>query len=287
MTWLINASQLEKLRKDQKNVVILDATWPRDPLAERIIGARFFDLDLFYDQTNALPCMLTRDEALIAKQMSTLGISNDNKIIVYDNNTPTHSACRALWMLKVFGHTPHHLYLLDGGLAAWKKFGGKLETAEARPIVPREYVVNYQAQLIRTLLQMKSNLHHPQEQVVDVRHPVRFAGGPESRADLRRGHIPHSFSFYYMTMFEKDSDNFCPLDKIRRQLAGIGIDLDAPIITSCGSGNTAAMLDIALDLIGHTQHALYDGSWTEWGANTLYAGETSIDERPVVRSVDE
>lgn len=292
MPWLINAAQLDKFRKDQKNVVVLDATYflPADNRnaraeyeAKHVGGARFFDITDFNDAHASLPNMLTRDEALISQKLGALGITPEHKVIIYDNS-PLHSSCRALWMFKVFGHNPHQLYILDGGFAAWEKFGGKIESGVPQ-VGSRQYAVNFEAHFIRTLVQVKTNMHHPTEQIVDMRHAVRFAGGKEHREGLRSGHIPGAFSFPYMTMFEHDG-TFKPLDKIRKQFTGIGVDLDSPIVTMCGSGITAAILDFVLDLMNQEKHALYDGSWSEWGADTLYHGEENLSERPVVTSLD-
>lgn len=293
MPWLINAVQLDKFRKSQKNVTILDASWhlPTEKrnareefLAHHVSSARFLDLDAFHDSETSLPNMLIRDEKKISELLGALGITSEHKIIFYDSSK-LHSSCRAAWMFKVFGHNPALLYILDGGYEAWEKFGGKIETGEPRPVTAKSYTVNFQAQLVRTLVQMKTNLHHPLEQVVDVRHPVRYAGGPEHRPGLRPGHIPGSFCFPYYSMFEADG-RWKPLDRIRKQLTGISVDLDSPIITTCGSGMTSAVLDFALDLMDQKNHALYDGSWSEWGNDKLYPGETSLDERPVITSLD-
>lgn len=293
MPWLINAAQLDKFRKSQKNVIILDASWylPVDGrqakaefLEHHIIGSRFLDLDDFHDRESGLPNMLIRNEELIKEKVGALGITNDHKIIFYDNS-PHHSSCRALWMFKVFGHNPNQLYILDGGYPAWENYGGKVESGEVKAGSSKTYTVNFVAYHIRTLMQMKTNLHHPTEQVVDVRHPVRFAGGTEIRQHSRPGHIQGSFSFPHITMFESDG-RFKPIEKIRKQLTGLGVELQYPIITMCGSGVTAPILNFVLDLMNHSQHSLYDGSWTEWGYEGLYEGEGSLNERPVVRSVD-
>ena len=294
MPWLINPAQLDKFRKNQKSLIILDATkhMPADDrdakkefLEKHIIGAQFFDIDAFNDPSEHAPHaqMLLHDEKIISEKLSELGIRNDYKIILYDNSS-LHTACRALWMLKVFGHSPQLLYVLDGGFAAWNKYGGKLESGEAT-FTPKPYTAQFQPEFVRTLSQMKANLHNPKEQVIDLRHAVRYAGGPESRPNLRQGHIPGSFSFPFTSSFDKEG---ClrPLDKIRQQLAGIGVDLNSPIISTCGSGTTAPILNFALDLLEHPHHAVYNGSWTEWGANKLYAHELSLDERPVCSSLD-
>lgn len=292
MPWLINAAQVDKFRKNQKNVVILDANYHlpagRDAKAEfierHIPGARFLDFNVFVDKNTPIPNMLIRDEKLISAAVGALGVTNDCKVIFYDNNS-LHTSCRALWMFKMFGHSPQQLYILDGGYDAWQKYGGKIETGEERAIPPRTYEVNFAPRYVRTLAQMKNNVRHPSEQVVDVRHPVRYAGGPEQRPGMRSGHIPGSFCFPFFTMFESDG-RWKPIEKIRKQLGNIGVDFNSPIITTCGSGTTAPILNFALDLIEHPNHSLYDGSWSEWGSEQLYAGETSVDERPVVTSLD-
>jgi len=131
MSWLINASQLDKLRKDQKGVVVLDATFYLRAeqgggfLEEHIPGSRVFPFLDFYDQETPLPNMLIRDEEKISRCVGALGITNEHKIVLYDNS-PMHSSCRALWMFKVFGHLSNQLYILDGGLASWKRYGGKI-----------------------------------------------------------------------------------------------------------------------------------------------------------------
>lgn len=293
MAWLINASQLDRFRKNQKNVVILDVSWHlpsenRNPqeefLQKHISGARFLNLETLNDKETTLPNMLMRDAEAINKIVGSLGISNDHKIIFYDNS-PLHTSCRAYWMFKVFGHNTHQMYVLDGGLAAWEKYGGKLEAGEPKNIAAKTYHVNFQAQNVRTLVQMKTNLHHPSEQVIDMRHPVRYAGGKEPRKNTRTGHIPGSYSFPYFTMFEEDGC-FKPLEKIQKQLSGLGVDLSVPIITYCGSGTTATILNFTLDLMNQTQNSLYDGSWSEWGAEELYPGEEHLAERPVEISLE-
>lgn len=145
--------------------------------------------------------------------------------------------------------------------------------------------MKFESLFIRTLEEMKENVRHPKEQVVDMRHPVRFAGGPEHRPGLRSGHIPGSFCFPYFTMFETDG-RWKPIEKIRKQLTGLGVELKYPIITTCGSAITATILNFALELMEQNQNAVYDGSWSEWAANTLYPGEKSLEERPVVTSLE-
>src|SRR3990167_522069 len=293
MSWLINAAQLDRLRKNPKNVVILDASGyysDKSYSAEQaffqshIAGARFLDFNRFHDKHSSLPNMLSRDEVVISDNISKLGITSEHKIVLYDRDEQ-RTSCRAAWMFKVFGHHASQLFILDGGYASWEKYGGKVSVGEPASIpVKPPYPVNYEARYIRTLLQMKANLHHLKEQVIDVRHAVRFAGGPEPRPGLRHGHLPDSFSFPFSCFFESTGE-WKSLDKIRKQLLGICVDLDKPIIATCGSGVTAAILDFTLDLLNHDSHAVYDGSWVEWGAEVLYPGEESLSERPVKTSL--
>ena len=292
MPWLINAAQVDKFRKSQKALLILDASWHqpetgREAYAEftqqHILGAQFFNLAAF-QQTITNLNLLDLDEEAAAKKLGAMGLRNDYKIILYDNSD-CHTACWALWILKVFGHNPQQLYILDGGLSAWRQHGGKLETGPST-VGAKSYSVALQSGYLRDLAQMKTNLLDEQAQVLDVRHAVRYAGGGPTQEGMRRGHIPGSFSFPYTTLFDK---NNCwkPLEKIRQQFAGISADLNRPVITTCGSGITAPVLNFALDLLGNTQNAVYHGSWQEWGASACYAGEHAVTERPVKTSLEE
>jgi len=292
MPWLINPAQLDKFRKNQKSLIILDASWhlpqtgrdaKQEFIEKHLLDSHFLDLNIFHDTANLIPNMLIHDEKILSEKLGALGIRNDYKIIFYDNSD-LHSSCRALWMMRVFGHNPHQLYILDGGLEAWEKYGGKLASGETS-VTAKSYTAKFQPQLLRSLADMKKNVVSPTEQVVDLRHAVRFAGAPELRPGIRSGHIPDSFSFPYTSFFDKEK-RFLPIEKIRKNLFGMGIDLATPIITTCGSGMTAPILNFLLELMEHPQHALYDGSWSEWGAEKLYPGETNLDERPVVRSLD-
>jgi thiosulfate/3-mercaptopyruvate sulfurtransferase len=294
MAWLINAAQLDKFRKSQKSLIIFDTSWHmpdanRDAQKEfaekHIIGAQFFDITAFTHSHNdgAHQNFLSQNENEVSEKLSALGLRNDYKIILYDNSN-LHTSCRALWMLKVFGHNPQQLYILDGGLEAWEKYGGKTENG-ANIVSAKPYQVTFQKKYIRELSDMKMNLQEQNEQVIDVRHAVRYCGGAESRPDLRSGHIPDSMCFPFTTMFEPNG-LWRPIEKIRQQLSGISVDLHTPIITTCGSSTTAPILNFALDIIGQTENAVYVGSWTEWGSEKLFAGEKSLDERPIATCYD-
>jgi len=292
MPFLINAAQLDKFRKNQKNILLFDAsvhTNERDArqefLDKHIIGSHFFDLQAFNDPDPTAPHsnMILDDEARMAALLGKMGIRNDYKIVFYDNSS-LHTSARALWLLKFVGHNPNLLYILDGGLAAWERNKGKTEVGQP-VVVPRSYSVTLQSQWMRTLKQMKDNMITPTEQIIDVRHAVRFAGGPEPREGVRSGHIPDSFSTP-LSIFFTNNGLFLSVDKMRKKIRDLGVNLNCPVITSCGSGMTAPTLNFILDLISTAPNALYNGSWTEWGRDALYAGEATLDERPISNCVD-
>lgn len=295
MSWLINAAQVNKFRKSQKSLIVFDASMHlpaagRDAKQEfidkHIPGAQFFDINLFNDPASDLPHQLIQDEAFISEKLGELGLRNDFKIIFYDNSD-LHSACRAVWMMKMFGHNPNLLYVLDGGFAAWDKLIGKVESGASSRLAPKPYQAKWHPQFASSLAQMKENVVSKEKLVIDLRHAARFAGGRESRPNLRSGRIPDSISLPYTSLFDKKSQTFLPLNKARLFLDSLGIDFNAPIIASCGSGVTATILDFMLDLMKHKEHTVYDGSWSEWGSEKLYAGEKDLSERPVETSLTE
>lgn len=286
MPWLINSQQVDQFCKNQKNIFILDATWygsdsaqaKQEFIAKHIPGARYFDINLFNDPNIPLPNHLSLNANFIAEKLAPLGLKPDSKIIFYDQSSH-HTSCRALWMLKMFGHNPQLLYILDGGLASWEKYGGKLEKGESNKL-PKLYPVKLQERYWRSMAQIKANVKKPVEQLIDTRHAVRFSGGRESRPGLRCGHIPGSFSFPSSIIFDAQGC-FLPLEKLRRRLEGVGVKVDHSTITTCGSGMSAPVLNFVLDILGNENNAVYNGSWTEWGAEKLYLGENDLSERPI------
>jgi thiosulfate/3-mercaptopyruvate sulfurtransferase len=239
--------------------------------AAHIPGAVFFDIDEVSDTTSALPHMLPPPEKF-ASRMQALGLGDGSRIIVYDNS-PLKSAARVWWMLTLFG--AHEVSILDGGFAKWQAEGRAVESG--KPIVRhRHFTVWADKSLVRDARQMTENLRTKAEQVVDARSAGRFAGTePEPRAGLRGGHIPGSKSLPFDQLFNEDGTYKSP-EAIKAAFDAIGIDFSQPVIGTCGSGVTSAVLAFAAALIGHPKMAIYDGSWSEWGASATNPVVTGV-----------
>jgi thiosulfate/3-mercaptopyruvate sulfurtransferase len=251
---------------------VVDATWflptvARDARAEHaarhIPGAVFFDIDEIADTDSELPHMLP-SAAKFSARMRRLGLGDGTRIVVYDNNRFLASV-RAWWMLRLFGHP--EVAVLDGGLGKWLAEGRPVDDREVRP-VERHFTARQNNLLVRELDQIRANLTSRREQVIDARSEGRFHGTePEPRAGLRGGHIPGSLNLYYGRLIAEDG-TLRPRQELRAQLTGAGVDLTRPIATSCGSGVSAAVLNLALYQLGVPDAAVYDGSWTEWGGRS-------------------
>ena len=228
--------------------------------ADHIAGAAYMDLARFADATSSLPSMVPPD-AVAAERVSRLGIDSGSRIVVYDDS-PLHSAARGWWLLRLFG--VRDVAVLDGGFAKWR--------AEHRPIgygfdlpKPGDFKPTGNRESVRDLAAMIANLDSHAEQVADARSPARFEGRePESRPNSEAGHIPGSCNVHYATLFNEDG-TWKQGDALARAFADKGIDLDKPLVATCGSGITAAALVFGAHLLGY-EIALYDGSWAEWGA---------------------
>lgn len=249
-------------------LLVLDATYTstlpgaakQDPRAEyaegHIPGARFLDLDTLVDAADPLPSMLP-PRAVFEERMAALGVTADSRILLYDNS-PHHTSCRAWWVLRMFGV---EAAILDGGIAKWKAEGRPLE-AGIPTASPGTFQTGAAKGKVRTLAEIKTT----SEQIVDARSMARFTGEePDPRPDCGSGHIPGSKSLTYSRLFNPDR-TWKPLDAIRAEFTGAGIDLDKPLVATCGSGITASVLVFAAHLLGN-EAALYDGSWSEWGAD--------------------
>lgn len=254
---------------DAPDIVVVDGSYylpamKRDAreeyLAGHIPGAVYFDIDAISDHSSNLPHMLPSPEAF-SSAMRNLGIGDGTSIVVYDG-TGLFSAPRVWWTFRTFG--VRDVYILDGGLPKWKAEGRPLDFGEVRR-TPRHFTARFNRGAVADVEDVKKALANPDIQVVDARSAGRFAGtAPEPRPGLKSGHMPGALNLPYDTLLQ-DGRLVAP-DQIRAKFAAAGINLDKPVVTSCGSGVTAAVLWFALDAIGKEPKALYDGSWTEWAS---------------------
>lgn len=252
------------------NVRIVDATFkmpgvlplPKDDyLAAHIPGAVFFDVDAVSNHSNPLPHMFPSAEQF-GRDVGALGIGNDDTVVIYDAGGWV-AGPRAWWMFLSFGKSVH---LLNGGLKKWVAEGRKVESGQVSP-KPATFKAAFDARRVRSMEQLVANLSSRAEQVIDARANERYQGKvAEPRQGLRSGHIPGSLSLPYNHLFNAATGEMKPLEELRAAFLGAGAKLDAPIVTSCGSGVSAAVLTLALYRLGVENPALYDGSWTEWGA---------------------
>lgn len=250
-------------------LVVLDASWylpttGRDARQEYLAGhlpsARYFDLDAASDPGSSLPHMLpapARFEAVARR----LGISDDSTIVVYDGSGANLSAARAWWLFRVHGHRA--VALLDGGLPRWQREGRTLESGESAT-APGSFRARPATGAVRSLSEVAAALARRAAQVVDMRPAGRFAGSdPEPREGVPSGHMPGALSLPYTDLVNAEG-SVLPPEGLRARLAAAGIRLDQPVIATCGSGVSACTLLLALELVGHRDCALFDGSWTEW-----------------------
>jgi thiosulfate/3-mercaptopyruvate sulfurtransferase len=254
------------------DIAIVDASWhlpaaKRDAKAEfrdgHIPGAQFFDIDDLSDTDSPLPHMLPSPEKF-SSRMRKLGIGDGKRVIAYDA-AGLFSAARAWWMFKVFGH--EDVAVLDGGLPKWNAEGGPLEDGPAPKPQERHFTARLQSMKVRDLKDVAGALKSAAAQIADARSGPRFRGEEaEPRPHVRAGHMPGASNVHYSSLLNPDG-TMKPAAEIAEVFAAAGIDIGKPVITSCGSGVTAAILSLGLTLIGTRDHALYDGSWTEWGGN--------------------
>lgn len=258
--WLADALGAPDLR-------VIDASWflpehGRDGAAEfaeaHIPGAVFFDLTAISDRSNPLPHMMPPPEQF-TEALGALGVSDRDRIVVYDGS-PSRTAARAWWMLRTFG--ARDVAILDGGFGKWRAEGRPVEAADVEP-VPATFSVMGDASRTLGLEDMKAALAH-RDQIVDARSPSRFRGEePEPRAGVQPGHIPGSINLHYARLFDADG-TYKDRAALAAEFDAADVEIDHPIVATCGSGVTAATIVFALHLLGEDA-SLYDGSWAEWG----------------------
>ncbi|MBF0094526.1 MAG: sulfurtransferase [Alphaproteobacteria bacterium] len=260
------------------DVRVLDASYwarieQRDAWEEflelHVPGAAFFDIDRICDAASPEDHMLPTAD-VFAAEVGKLGIGNDSHVVVYDNAGGGAAAARVWWMFHVFGH--RRVSVVDGGFSAWLREQRPTEEGEASP-VPRSFTPHWNGALTRTLDQVEAGLGR--EQILDARSPARFNGeAPEPRPTPRLGHIPGSINVPFLDLLDKREMTFLPADRLRRRFEAAGVDLDRPVVATCGSGVTCCLLTLGLYLIGKTDFANYDGSWAEWSQHPELPIET-------------
>ncbi|WP_037260095.1 3-mercaptopyruvate sulfurtransferase [Roseivivax halodurans] len=267
---LVSTEWLHRHLKDP-DLRVLDASWylpdaGRDPKAEyaeaHVPGARFFDIDDVSDARSELPHMAPPPEKFMSR-MRQMGVGDGHQVVVYDG-AGLFSAARVWWLFRLMGQMD--VAVLDGGFPKWRAEERPVE--DLPPVVrDRHMTVRRQAHMVRDVTQVSAATKLGDHEVVDARSPSRFCGDdPEPRPGLRAGHIPGSKNVHYATLLTEDGTMKAPED-LARVFEEAGVDLGKPVITTCGSGVTAAILSLALERIGRTDHSLYDGSWSEWGAS--------------------
>lgn len=254
---------------DDANLKLIDASWylpdmQRNAHSEysalHIPGALFFDIDTLCDNTSGLPHMAPSTE-VFTQWLCAMGISNSHQVVVYDG-MGLFSAARVWWLFKLMGLD--NVAVLDGGLPKWISQGRKHTNEATQPefCQPAKCV---QRLIMRDITQVLAAVRSKKYEIIDARAPGRFLGiEPEPRKGLRAGHIPGSKNVFFKTLLHDDYTMKSP-DDLCVVFEASGVDMSMPVITSCGSGITAAIVNLALAHTGSNNHFLYDGSWAEWG----------------------
>jgi len=259
----------EWLARHLGDVTIVDSSWfmpslGRNARAEylqaHIPGARFLDIDEVSDRANPAPHMLPTAEQFAAS-METLGVGSGDRIVVYDNS-PTRTAARGWFMLRHFG--ARDVAILDGGFQKWTAEGRPTESGEPPPRTARFAAKPNDSEIVTKQQILSGEVMTP---ILDARGAGRFEGAdPDPRPGVERGHIPGACNLPFAALYNDDG-TFKPPDEIRRLFAAADVDPTRPFVATCGSGVTANSLIFAAHLLGHAGNKLYDGSWSEWGAD--------------------
>lgn len=265
---LVSTEWLAKHIKDP-DLRILDASWylpdmKRDATAEfakaHIPSARFFDIDEISDHRSELPHMVPPVEKFMSR-MRAMGVGDGHQVVVYDG-AGLFSAARVWWLFKLMGH--NDVAVLDGGFPKW--VAEKREVSNLPPVIrDRHMTVTRQNHMVRDVTEVARAAKLVDHTIIDARPGPRFRGeAEEPREGMRSGHIPGSKNVFFRDLLSSDG-TMKDATALKRVFESSGADLSKPIITTCGSGVTAAILILALERIGITDHSLYDGSWSEWG----------------------
>ncbi len=277
---LVDGAWLET-RLRVPHVKVLDASWHlpetgRNARAEwraaRIPGSLFIDIDLLSDPAAPYPHTVV-DPMTFSDEVTALGIERNDHVVLYDS-VGLYSAPRVWWLFRLYGYDK--VSILNGGFPRWQAEGRPVETeAPEMPVPSVPFEVGFRPKLMRILPQMKANLESGKEHVLDARSPGRFAGTePEPRPGVRPGHIPGSRNLHYAALVDPETRLVKEADALAALFADAGVAPDRPVVCSCGSGVTACALAFGLHLIGREDVAVYDGSWSEWGAQSDTPAET-------------
>ena len=283
---LLTNDELHRLVKDGPDTVkLLDASFTlpgTSPTAhevyqqKRLGDAVFFDIDKAAEPNSDLPHMVP-DDKIFEDYVRSLGISNSDHIVIYGQNSVAMGPARAVWMFRLFGH--EKISLLNGSLKHWEAQGYPVETGPTPSPTPS----TYKARRDDTTLALLKDVFNAQREssaiVIDARPPERFSGhNDEPRPGLRAGHIPGSFNIPASKLINPETGGLVETRQINECLsAAIGENIDKPVISTCGSGVTACVLSLGLELMGYKNTKVYDGSWSEWGQDHL---DTPVHTKP-------